>query len=297
MASIVRLKQEIQFNARLSNVLEALKAIAAQQFQTLERALQTNDQCGEALETIAGIFPLEQLSHPYTQPGGPGGVIILTSDTGLLGGLNQQVVAAGLQAYRRAPGELIVVGERGAAYVRESGLACRTFPAASETERFQLAAEVREYALQRIRAGAFHGLTIAYPRALSFTVQRVEVVHALPCTEWFRSNPAPRGTRSGSLMLESSVSDILEYVVWLWLGEKLVAMLGMSRLAELAARSVHLEGSSQELQRRARKLWLRYFRERHEVIDRNMRELFSARALFSAPDAGDDLLAEAEVPV
>ena len=60
----------------------------------------------------------------------------------------------------------------------------------------------------------------------------------------------------------------------------LVDIFGMSRLAELAARSVHLEGSSQELQRRGKTLQLRYFRERHEVIDRSMRELFASRSLY-----------------
>ena len=54
----------------------------------------------------------------------------------------------------------------------------------------------------------------------------------------------------------------------------------MSRLAELAARSVHLEGSTQELQRRGKKLHQQYFRRRHEVIDNSMRELFAARSLY-----------------
>ena len=66
MASLVRLKQEIQFNTRLGGVLDALKSIAAQQFQALERAFETNDRFFEAIQTIAGTFNLEQVSHPFT---------------------------------------------------------------------------------------------------------------------------------------------------------------------------------------------------------------------------------------
>ena len=80
--------------------------------------------------------------------------------------------------------------------------------------------------------------------------------------------------------MESSLEHVLEYLVWAWLGGKLYEALGSSRLAELAARSVHLEGSTQELQRRRGRLMRRYFRERKEVIDRSMRELFAARALY-----------------
>lgn len=285
MASLVRLKQEIQFNARLGGLLDALKSIAAQQFQALERHVTSNALFFEAIQTIAGTFALEQFSHPFTQSEGPAGVIAVTSDTGLLGGLNQQVIVTAMQEYRRAPGELMVIGERGVAYVRETGLSCRAFPGVAEADRQQLASEVRDYVLNRVLASRLGALTIVYPRALSFTAQRIELVRALPCTEWLRSGTMPRGVRSGSgpLLLESSATEILEYVVWLWLGEKLFEVFGMSRLAELAARSIHLEGSSQELQRRGQKLWLRYFRERHEVIDRNMRELFAGRALYDQP--------------
>ena len=280
MANIVRLKQEIQFNNRLSGLLDALKSIAAQQFQALERKFRTNPVFFEVVQTVLGTFDVEHLSHPFTRPEGPKGVIIVTSETGLLGGLNQQVVLAAMQEYRRAPGELIVIGERGVAYIREAGLSCKAFVGIPESARDALAGEVRDYALNQVLSGRLAGLSIAYPRALSFTLQRVELIRVLPCAEWFRAGTVARGIRSGPVLLESPAANVVEYLVWLWLGEKMIEVLKSSRLAELAARSVHLEGSSQELQRRGKKLQLRYFRERHELIDRNMRELFAAKSLY-----------------
>jgi ATP synthase F1 gamma subunit len=280
MPALVKLKQDIQFNVRLGGLLDALKSIAAQQFQSLERAFRSNPAFFEAVQTIAGTFDLERMVHPFTQREGPIGVIAVTSDTGLLGGLNQQVVATAVQEYRRTPGELIVIGERGASYVREARLPHHAFPGVLDTGRRALAAQVRDYALNQVLAGRLGALTVVYPRALSFTLQRVELVRVLPCMEWLRSAQTPRGVGGGPILLESNPGSVLEYLVWLWLGERLYEVFGMSRLAELAARSVHLEGSSQELQRRRQKLWLRYFRERHEVIDRNMRELFAARSLY-----------------
>ena len=280
MASLTKLKQEIQFNTRLGGLLDALKSIAAQQFQSLERKFRSNSAFFDAIHTVAGAFDVEHLSHPFTRSEGPIGVIAVTSDTGLLGGLNQQVVLTAVQEYRRAPGELLIVGERGTSYVREHGLTCRAFKGVVDSERETLAAHVRDYALNQVLSGRLSGLSLVYPRALSFTLQRVELVRALPCAEWFRSKTTVRGTRSGPALLESPASGVLEYLVWLWVGQKLFEVFGTSRLAELAARSVHLEGSSQELQRRGKKLQLRYFRERHEVIDRSMRELFAAKAIF-----------------
>ena len=280
MANLIQLKQEIQFTGRLGGLLDTLKSIAAQQFQSLERAYRANPSFFEAIQTIAATLDLEHLAHPFTLGEGAVSVIAVTSDTGLLGGLNQQVMVTAIEEFRRAPGELIVVGERGLAHARESKLACKAFPGVLDTGRRGLATQVRDYAINQVLSGRIGSLAIVYPHALSFTVQRIELVRVLPCTGWLKSDTAPRGVRSGPVLLESSQRAVLEYLVWTWLGQRLYEVFGMSRLAELAARSVHLEGSSQELQRRGQKLWLRYFRERHEVIDRSMRELFSARSLY-----------------
>lgn len=281
MAAIAKLKQEIQFNGRLAGLLDALKSIAAQQYQSLERKFRANEKLFEAARLIVGTFDVEHLTHPFTQTDGPVGVIAVTSDTGLLGGLNQQVVATAVREYRRSPGELMVIGERGLAYVREAGLSCQAFGGIQDTGRATLAARVRDYALGQVMRGRLAALNIVYARALSFTMQRIELVRVLPLGAWFKSGDVPRGVRGGPVLLESPVAGVLEYAVWLWLLSKLMEVFALSRLAELAARSVHLEGSSQELQRRGKKLQLRYFRERHELIDRGMRELSAAKAIFS----------------
>ena len=176
----------------------------------------------------------------------------------------------------------MIVGERGMSYVREEKLRCHAFGSMADRDPTTVAAQVRDYALDQVLGGRLGALMIVHPRALSFTTQRIETVQVLPWQAWWQGRAPSLGVRGGPLLLESSLAGTIEYLVRLWLGQKLRDVFGLSRLAELAARSVHLEGSSQELQRRKQKLWLRYFRERHEVIDRNMRELFSARALFSS---------------
>jgi ATP synthase F1 gamma subunit len=276
MPSLTQLKKEIQFNGQLGSLLNVMKSIAAQQFQALEERWTSNQPFFEVLGAIASSFNLEDIQHPFTQGGGPIGVIAVTSDAGLLGGLNQQVVVAALREYRKQPGAFIIIGKRGLAYVQEQGIPCQEFPGVQDEARWTLADQVRTYALNLALQGRIGRLAIAYPRALSFTLQRVEVVHALPCQAWLKPG-TPRGVAGGAILMESSVSSVLEYLVWAWLGEQLFEMFGSSRLAELAARSVHLEGSTQELKRRRSRLMLTYFKQRREVIDRGMRELFAAR--------------------
>jgi len=280
MASITQLRQDIEFTEQLGSLLDVLKSIAAQQFHALERALRVNDRFFTAIQTIAGTLDLDHYTHPFTQSEGPRGVIAVTSDTGFLGGLNQQVIALAAQEYRRAPGALMIVGQRGASYVEERRLPAQYFPGIQEAGRHALATEVRAYALEQVLQGRVGTLSVVYPRALTFTVQRVEMVRLLPCQEWLRGQEPQQTPAGGPIVLESARRDLLEYLVWVWMGEKLVEIFGHGRLAELAARSVHLEGSSQELQQRVRKFRQSYFRRRRELIDANMRELFAARSSF-----------------
>lgn len=279
MASLIKLKQELQFQTNLAGLLNVLKAIAVQQYQSLEHKIDPNETFFDAIHSIAGMLNFKKVTHPFTQTEGPMGVILVTSDSGLLGGLNQQVVTAAIEEYERKPGELMVIGKRGANYVRERRVPFREFPGIQDDARQTLADKVRDYALNQILAGRLGGLTIVYPKAVSFTVQRVEIVHALPCQEWLKSLKSVAPPKK--LLVESPLSSMLETLVWFWVAQKLYEIFGFSRLAELGARSAHLEGSAQELSRQQKKMQQRYFRQRREIIDRNIREVSAARILFA----------------
>jgi F0F1-type ATP synthase gamma subunit len=136
--------------------------------------------------------------------------------------------------------------------------------------------QLRDFLVKRTLAGEFGQVKIVYPKPISFTVQKVETVSFLPF--------APAGTRRTDaypeVIVESRMRDIVEYLVHLWMGRKIYEIFGLSRLAEFAARYVHLEESVQKLKDLDKKVKLEYFRVRHELVDRTMRELFAGRAIY-----------------
>ena len=89
-----------------------------------------------------------------------------------------------------------------------------------------------------------------------------------------------RKTQAQEMILESSIEDIAAYLTYQALGNKLHEIFGLSRLAEIAARFLHLEESEHKLEKIKKEVQLQYFRQRHELMDRNMRELFAARLAF-----------------
>lgn len=224
-----------------------------------------------------------KIEHPFMQnTGKPSCIVAVTSDVGLLGGLNMQVIMNALNEFDKDHGKLIIIGERGHAYLRDKKVPFVAFPGIKDEERFGQAMQLRDYTVKFVLTGAAGSVKVIYPRPISFTVQHVEMAMLLPYTKppIAADAPAKEIIPLDKIIMESSPSEIVEYLLYMWSGHKFFEILGWSRLAELSARYVHLENSSQRIQDVDRQLRLQYFRAKHELIDRSMRELFSARSIY-----------------
>ncbi len=278
MISLIKLKKEVQFNGEFTKVVDVMKGIAAARYYVLERELSLFEPFTKAAETILSMVDLTQLVHPFVQARTPvTGVILVTSDAGFLGGLNSQVVNIGVHE-GGSQGALTVIGERGTGYVRDAKWSCTAFPGIQDNSRGALAIGVRDHIVQQVLGGVCGRLVVVYPKPVSFSTQEVTVETLLPCTAWVQASAS--GAAPSEVVWESRPEDVVEYVLTQWIAHRLEEIFALSRLAELSARAVHLEGSFQELLRLGKKLKFQYHRARHEIIDRSMREIFAAQLLY-----------------
>jgi len=279
--TLAALKKDLEFNKGLSSLIETLKTIAVSQYRALEQRMKYFEALNSTIEEFFDFIDIKKIDHPFLNPGNrPQAIVAITSDTGLLGGLNLKVVSVAIEELKKLPGKLIVIGECGKGYVRDSGIPFVAFSGIKDEERHAQAMQLRDYIIGRFIEGSFGYLKVVYPRPVSFTVQRIDTVSFLP---YLPSDKGKTGRERyhTDIILESSLGNIAEYLVYIWIGQKLYEIFGLSRLAEFAARYVHLEESAQKLKDMNKKLQLQYFRVRHELIDRNMRELFAARLLYT----------------
>lgn len=281
MRPVSQIKRDIEFNKGLSSLVEVLKNIAIFQFHALAQKICAFDKLNQAVDNFFRLIDLEKVRHPFVTPEDkPGCVIAVTSDVGLLGGLNVRVVSAALGELKGGSGLLVILGERGQAYARENHLAFAGFPGVKEQQRFSRAVQLCDYSLERILKGDYSFLKIVYPHPFSIAIQRIRIVSLLPYS--FATKDTQPGTQPAfEIIMESRPEDIVEYLVYLWITQRFYEIFGLSCLAEFAARFLHLEESSQKLKKREEELKLQYFRVRHELIDRSMRELFAARSLYA----------------
>jgi ATP synthase F1 gamma subunit len=291
MALLSQLRRELRFNAEFLQLIQTLKNIAASQYHMLERQ---KERFAEFMEEFTGFFrvvnmvevddPLVRVSNDML------GIVLVTSDSGFMGGLNAGVIEAGFDAQGVLPAEsvrLVVIGEKGAAKLTERGCVFQYFPGISPETRYEQAMEIRDYLVKEVLEGRLGRVVLVYPRPISFTQQTIETIRLLPCADLFEAPPGteaadqgrPKGFLASSrqVVVESSFRDMAEYLASVWVASKLFEVFEDSKLAEFAARAMHLEESVQKLEKDHKRLKHQCFRAAHELVDKSMRESFSSR--------------------
>lgn len=272
MPTIKELKEDLQFNTELIELLEVMKNTAIFQFRAMQARKTRFDKFFKAVE---GFFPAigsHGSSHPLIKPvSGKEAIIMVTSDEGFMGSLNSQVIVEAGRREGFKDAELIVIGERGARYLKEMRWTPTLFNSAADAKaRRSLASGLADHVIDGAKKGRFGKVIVFYPKPISFMLQRIEAVEILPL-------PAGQREDSADLIVESPIGGIIEYLAQELTRERLLGILEDSKISEFAARAMHLENSSRDLEEKKKKTRLQYFRAHHEMIDKSTRELFAAQ--------------------
>lgn len=287
MPTITEVKKDRIFYKNFSSLIEVLKSIAGSQFQSSEHKIKLFPELTNALYEIVQSIDLTGVNHPMANPGDlPVGALVITSDSGLMGGVNYKLMSRSINHATENKGRMIVVGTQGQKFTMKLDIPVKTFPGVIDTDCLRQAHELADYIVGEVVARRMGALKVYFPYAASIASQYVLDWDFFPCTLWnkarlpAKNQPAPSEPSGHKVMLESDPGDLLEYVSRLWIGQKLYEIFQLSRVAEYAARVVHLEESTHRVKEIEHKLKLKYFRIHHGIIDQQMRELFTARSIY-----------------
>lgn len=285
------LRKELRFNSELVQLIETLKNIAASQYHAMEKAKQRFKIFMDAFSGFFRVINLVDVKDPLVQVSSDVvGLILVTSDSGFMGGLNQGVMRAAMEAVVHLPPERVritVIGEKGANLLQDLGREYRYFPGIGQETLYPQAVAVRDYIVGEVLQRRVGRVLLVYPRPVSFTAQTIESIHLLPCASLFDvaadsgvarlTGTAKLVAEARGVIVESDFQAIVEHLAGLWVASKLYEVFEDSKLAEFSARAMHLEGSFQRLRGEQKKLKHRTFKAVRERIDKGMRESFAAR--------------------
>lgn len=281
MIPLVKLRENLRFARELREMIEVLKWATASQFRLLQQKRKGFEEFRTRIEDFLFILKVCRLKHPFLteRENLPKAVLMVTSDEGFLGSLNALVLNAGLEQVA-GNDEIIVIGERGARYLSETqGRAFTFLPGIGDDITYKRAAAVRDLLITRILKKEVGKIIMVYPRFLSLTVQRVDMVKVLPCDEVLGRGPGSKEeiSRFSRFLIEPTPGAVVDYLVRMWVMQKIYEIFWDSKLSECAARIIHLEGSHAESLNANKKLMYEYFKHLHARSDKNIREIFASR--------------------
>ena len=285
------LKKDLVFNKDLLDLVSTLKNVAGSQFHIMEKNKRRFDAFMDAFAGFFRVVNLVDVINPLVRVECDViGVMIVTSDSGFMGGLNSGVIRAGMAAIENIPEDqvqVIVVGDKGAGLLEDQPN-LKKFGGISQDTIYEQSVVIKDYLMQEVKERRIGKLIVAYPRALSFSSQTIDVVDLLPCGELFDKETTSEvseraGTRkfiaeAREVIVESSYDDIVEYLSGIWVTSKLFEIFEDGKLAEFSARAMHLEGSLQKAEKEYKKVKQKCSKATHELIDKGMRESFAAKS-------------------
>lgn len=282
--SLSKLKIEMIFNTDLAKLVDVMKGVAASQYHVMERKKTPTEQFSKALNELFEAYDFRHVAHPFLYPQNKKKlIVVITTDSGFLGGLNMKVLQAATGQEEKGC-RFLIIGERGVNFAREFGKTYTAFPGINvDDSRYTLADKVSQQIISQIISGDYGRAILAYPYAISFTAQRVELLNLIPCPLFFKNKPKEVPgfeLQQKDCIQESTAEQMIIYLTQLWIKKRLIECFESAKMAEFGARTMHLEEAYQTLKKIDTKLKLDYFKARREKIDQSLRETFTSQLMI-----------------
>ena len=266
----------MQFNKNLGDLIEVMKLAATTQFNQFRAHQEPSADSIHQLDEVFGILLASGVSSDLLTPKEslPALIFLVSSDEGFLGELNFLLVNK-LLDIKRPQDSIVCVGNQGASYLKEIEMDFSFLDSPGEKIDSENLSKVRDYLLKQYLSRSVSRVYVIYSRFINISAQQIELESLLPLSQTSTASASP----VRDLLVEPNARLVIEGWIKVWLEFRLYQIFWSSKLAEFAARIMHLEGSVQELGKINSHLRMEYFKYLHGLSDKSIRELSAARIL------------------
>jgi ATP synthase F1 gamma subunit len=266
----------MQFNRNLGDLVEVMKLAATSQFNQFRLKEEPGTDFIRQFDEVFGVLLSSGVISDLLTPNEslPALILLVSSDEGFLGELNFLLVNK-LLSMRRPLDSIVCVGEQGAHYLKEIEVNFTFFDSPGEKLDPEKIDKIRDYIFKQYLSKAIGKVYVVYSRFVNITSQQTELEALLPLSQgaFFTGRPLR------NLLVEPDAPSVIKGWIKIWLDFRFYQIFWSSKLAEFAARIMHLEGSAEELGKLNTHLRMEYFKYLHGLSDKSIRELTASRLL------------------
>lgn len=228
MASVKDLRDRIRSLKNTQQITKAMKQVAAAKIRRAEQAQKQARPYASALAEMLRdlVAAAGNVDHPFMQAGregAPAGAIVMTSDKGLAGAFNSNILRLAEERRRATPSlEIYAVGVKARNAVRRWGLANQPSWPQNAPSKFATAREVAQAVSDDFKAGRIGSVTLISSKFVSMMSQRPEALELIPIVRnriaGPSESPGPRSAvefaPSPEFVLSRLLPNYLEFTIF-----------------------------------------------------------------------------------
>ena len=282
MRTLIRLKEDLNFNKNLEEIIDVLKITTAVQLKRFQSERKKEDKFFlELRDSFSMLKKGRAENHPFFQKGQeePRCIVVITPNEGFSGELNALLMNAALRNRKSKNDTLLVIGERGANYLDGLKEPYLFFPGIGEKVDPAQTDNLNRYLSEEYLKGKFNRVLIVYAEFTVISVQHIKVHRLLPLPIQEFKFSREGSEKNEEMIIEPSLQKVIEGLVTLNLNYIIYNIFYSSKLSEFSARLMHLEKSSQEMGFINRQMFIEYYKSMHSAADKSIREILAARTL------------------
>jgi len=278
MPSLRDIKRRITSVRSTQKITRAMKMVAAAKLRRAQEAIVRTRPYAYHMRTLVNNVAgrAHGVSHPLLRPGGGGrvGVIMITSDRGLCGGFNANIVN---HALRAAENELAgrdvaftVVGRKGVEALRRRNIPIATIHPGHSEDILGLAVTIIDALVEEYSRGEMDEVYCLYNEFKTAVQQQVVLERLLP----FELEEQDGGT-SLDYLYEPSQEAVLESLLVQNMHVQMHRILYESAASEFGARMTAMDSATRNAGEVIDSLTLQYNRARQDAITTELIEVIS----------------------
>lgn len=292
MPSTRDLRRRIKSIKNTSQITKAMQMVSATKMRKAQnQTLSARPYWQTLLQTVAKVSDkIHPEAHPLlnTNSSTKIGALVLSSDKGLCGSLNANVLRL-IQNDEHLKGYEVTyytVGKKGRDFLVRTGKSLEADFTNHEHISFSEAAQIRKLLVEVYTSGSVGKVYMVYPRFISTLRQEARIVQLLPITQeaidvvlsTVGKVSTENETVTGDLLFEPNADQVLEFVLIHLLETRIYQALLETKASEHSARMMAMQNATDNAKELVTDLNLTYNQVRQDAITNELLEITSAGA-------------------
>ncbi len=290
MASTRDIRRRIKSVKNTRQITKAMELVAASKMKKAQAAALAGRPYAELMEKMLGAIAdrVEEAQHPFLAKREirTRGIILITSDKGLCGPLNSNVLKVVTDI--KTPAKYAVIGRKGTQFIaRTHRDLLADFPANDRTS-FADIKIVAEFMVKQFIEGVVDTVEVIWPRFRNTLVQAPTIMTLLPLTSVkdiladLRSDAglaatAATKTADNPMLFEPDAASVLEAILPLYINRELFQHAIDAKASEHSARMVAMKTAKDNATKLLGELTLEYNKARQAGITQEILEIAAAQ--------------------